>query len=209
MKRIIVGLLFFATLLFGWGSGQVNYNSNYGNQPKYGVEINPFRLIVLSSSWKSVSGTFSIFDYVNNAEIAFPILYSSEESDSGYDNLNSAHDNFKLLTVDMQYRKFLYERVGGLYVSGVARVAILDGRLEPSKIEDDGDNYAKVTKFGVGLGIGYRLLPQYNNWYWGVGLVVGRYLGSDNNIFDSSSLGAIDDSSVFVDLELLKIGYKF
>ncbi len=206
MKKVIISILFSVTLLWSWGNNQITYNS-YATQIQYGIEINPFRLIVMSDSWRSVSATFSIFDYKNNSEFAFPILYSSENESTNNDGYN---DRFKIFTIDLHYRKFLYNRVGGLYVSGVARVVKLDGRLKESKIGNNGENYASVTKIGVGLGVGYRLLPQSSKWYWGFGLIAGRYLESDNNIFYSDSFSSIfDDSAVFIDIELLKIGYKF
>ncbi len=195
MKKVTIIVMFAATFLLGWDTKPMNY-SYATTQSKYGLEINPFRLILINGSWRSASGSLSIFDYVNSAEITFPILYSNE-------------NDFKLLTLDVHYRKFIENRVGGLYMSAIGRVASLEGELRASKIDNSGENYAKVTKFGLGLGIGYRFLPQYSRWYWGVGLIAGRYFGSDNDIFDSSSLSAIDDAPIFIDIELLKIGYRF
>ena len=209
MKKTIVLLIILTTTLLSWDNTKVNYRA-YENQPRYGVEINPFRLITLGSSWSSFSGSFSIFNYDNNSEIAFPMLYSEEESDEYYDSDYNYSSDFKVFTLDAHYRKFLDNRVGGLYVSGVARVAKLEGRLKESEIEDNGKNYAKVTKLGLGLGIGYRLLPKLSQWYWGFGLVVGHYFGSDNDMFDADMVvSSLDDSSVFIDIELLKIGYRF
>ncbi len=193
--KVLMIMVLLITSLFSWSSKGGGYNYNRFIS-RYGVEFNPFRLIVMSSSWKSISGSLSIFDYVNNSEISFPLLYSHE-------------DDFKLLTIDAHYRKFINNRVNGLYVSLVGRVASLEGKLRSSRINSSGENYAKVTKLGVGLGIGYRFLPKLSKWYWGVGLVAGRYLGSDNDIFDSGTLSAIDDAPIFLDIELLKIGYKF
>ena len=192
--RVLIIIMFSLISLFGWANERTNYNNIA--QLEHGVEINPFRLILIDGSWRSASGSLSIFDYTNSAEITIPVLYSHES-------------DFKLLTLDIHYRKFIENRVGGLYMSAIGRVASLEGELRDSKRDNSGENYAKVTKLGLGLGIGYRLFSKSSRWYWGVGLIAGRYLGSDNDIFDSSSLSAIDDAPIFIDIELLKIGYKF
>jgi len=167
---------------------------------EFGVEFNIPRLLTYSESWKSVSGTLSYFDHENRVEIAFPWLFSINESDVNYNN-----NNLDVINIDMHYRKFLGEEMNGFYLSGFGRLSHLDGRLR------DENTNQKTLKLGVGVGLGYRLFPKTQRFYWGVGLIVGRYLGGENDIYaqDSINFAQFDDMPVIFDVELLKFGYAF
>lgn len=183
---------------------------------RYGVEFNFFRLLTLGQSQESLSGTFSLFNTDNNTEIAFPFMYSRGEHDeiyhyysspygyiSGYDKPNKDLTSF---TVDAHYRKYLGHRLDGFYISGFGRMAHLNGL----KDEDSQFSEGSETKFGVGVGIGYRIISD-DGFYWGASLSMGRYLVGDSEVFhDSENLSAdIDDSEIIFDVELLKFGYAF
>jgi len=167
---------------------------------KFGVEFNFPRLLTYSDSWKSASGAFSYFDHQNHIEIAFPWVISHNGNDDDYGGV------LKSRSIDIQYRKFLEERLGGFYVSGFARLTHLDGKLS------EGPYYQKTLKAGIGMGIGIRLFPKNGRIYWGAGLMVGRYLGNQNDIYyrgHDFDFFAFDDAPIILDIEFLKVGYAF
>jgi len=165
---------------------------------KFGVEFNIARLLTYSEDWKSASGTFSYFDHKHNAEIAVPWLITAFK-DTDYNNIEIHLD---VIDVDLHYRKFLGEELGGFYLSGFGRVSYLNGLL------DKEEYYKKTTKFGLGVGLGYRFFPKTQRYYWGAGLIVGRYITGDHEIYREAGFG-IEDAPYIVDIELLKFGYAF
>ena len=165
---------------------------------KFGVEFNIPRLLTYSDSWKSASGTFSYFDHEERVEIALPWLISNQ-TESGYAE-NSRH--FDAVNLDIHYRKFLGEKMDGFYLSGFGRLSHLNGLLETK------DKYEKSVKFGLGVGLGYRLFPTSGRYYWGIGLIVGRYVSGENEKYRSIDF-ALEDSPIIVDIEFLKFGYAF
>ncbi len=165
---------------------------------RFGVEFNIPRVLTYSDDWKSVSGTFSWFDHENKVEIAVPWLISADK-ETDYHNVEIHMD---VVDVDIHYRKFLGEELGGFYMSSFGRVSYLNGLL------DREEQYKKTTKFGLGVGLGYRFFPKTQRYYWGVGLIVGRYIIGDNDIYREVGFG-IEDSPYIVDIELLKFGYAF
>lgn len=165
---------------------------------RFGVEINIPRLLVYSDSWQSASGTFSWFDYDNKAEIALPWEIAKYKK-IDYD---PAEIHIDVVDVDLHYRKFLGKELGGFYLSGFGRVSYLNGIL------DQEDTYKKTTKVGFGVGLGYRLFPKNQRFYWGAGLIVGRYVTGKHNIYRHIDF-ILEDSSVIVDVEFLKFGYAF
>jgi hypothetical protein len=171
------------------------------NGKKYGFELGLPRLLTISDEWQSFSGGFSYFNHQDQMEYAFPWLYSKEDTSINY---LGKKDALKVITLDMHYRKFI-EEMGGFYYSGFTRYAYIDGKLANEK------GYAKVSKLGVGLGVGYRYFSRNSPFYWGVGMIFGRYVLGDNDMFAKSfmSLTSIDDSPWIVDVELLKFGYAF
>ena len=180
----------------------LNGSSLYADA-EWGVEFNPFRVLVLGSDWQSFSGTISHFDNENGIEIAIPILYSKEKNThytDGYEDTETA------LNIDLHYRKYFSgNRIEGAYLGAFGRYTYLDG-----KVWDRGQ-YATVEKFGLGGEIGYRVKDIFNTpFYWGASLSLGGYIGSNNDIFNSSGFAlGIDDNKMIIDVELLKVGYEF
>ena len=175
---------------------------------KYGVELNLFRLLTIQDNSNSFSGTVSYFNHARNAEIALPLFYSAERY-SGDDG------KFTLFTVDAHYRNFLGDTLNGFYVSGFGRLARLYGRTGDYWQWSSLDNtaarpYATETKFGIGVGIGYRIFSK-NRIYWGASLSAGRYIVGENDKFYSPNFFNTinEDSQTILDIELLKFGYAF
>ena len=55
-------------------------------------------------------------------------------------------------------------------------------------------------------------MKTHSNWsfYWGPALRLGTYLGSNNDVFESDSLGmGIYDKDLFVDVDFFRIGFRF
>ena len=155
----------------------------------FGVEVNLFDIITSGSSEEYLSGTISYFDHENNAEISFPIGYYKED-----------YHDYKQYTFDLHYRKFIGDKMEGLYYSGFARVAKLDGI--------SGNYLIKQTKFGLGVGVGFRIFFE-NGFYWGASLGIGSYITGKNNQFVNDMFVITDDPMFIFDLELLKVGYSF
>ena len=207
MKKIVSMLLLGLTTLI--------YAENISNQKSWGVEINPFRVAISAggSEWKSFSGTISHFNNQTGVEIAIPILYTKDISTrSDYMGLNGfddLEDESIAVDIDIHYRQyFSKKRTDGVYMGLFGRYTYLDGKA----IKDG--KYATVEKFGVGGEIGFRFKNIYNTpLYWGASFALGAYLGSDNDVFDTTDMGIgafdIDDNRYIVDLELLKVGYEF
>jgi hypothetical protein len=167
---------------------------------KYGIELGLPRLLTINDEWQSFSGSFSYFDHENQVEYAISWLYSNEKGSNYY----IYSDDIRVINVDLHYRKFIRE-MGALYFSGFARVTNIDGKLSHES------GYANVTKLGAGVGIGYRYFSTTSPFYWGAGIIFGRYLLGDNDMFVDtiSGISFIDDSPWIVDVELLKFGYAF
>jgi hypothetical protein len=182
LRLVFIVLLFINTL----GA------DNLPKEKHFGVEVNPFYLLILTPGDNSetfLSGTFSYFDHENLVEIAIPLHYMTEES-----------DDYKQFTVDVHYRKFINDFIGGFYYSGFARLAKLEGEA--------GNSYIKQTKFGLGVGIGFRLFHK-SGFYWGASLGLGSYVTGDNDQFVNNLFVVTDDSRLIVDIELFKFGYTF
>ena len=165
---------------------------------EFGVEFNIPRLLTYSESWKSVSGTFSYFNHEDKVEIALPWSMAFFTDREGL----ADEEHFDVSNLDIHYRKFLGEEMNGFYLSGFARASYLNGLLENE------DKYDKTMKLGVGVGLGYRVFPSTQRHYWGVGLIVGRYITGENELYREVGLG-IEDMPIIVDIEFLKFGYAF
>jgi len=172
-------------------------------QNGWGVEFNPFRVLILGSEWKSLSGTISHFDNESGIEIAIPFFYSKEK-DISY---NRNHEDTEIAsTIDIHYRKYFSKtRTDGGYLGIFSRYTYLDGKVWGS------GKYATVEKLGLGGEVGYRVKNIFDTpFYWGVSMSLGGYIGKDNDIFNSSGMPlAIDDNQFILDVELLKVGYEF
>jgi len=210
LKRLICTCLLFLSTLLPAETLGVNAPKNTENsvmeKSSWGVELNPFRLLILGSDWQSYSGTISHFDNETGIEIAMPIFYSKEKNDYYYGYDNSYEDTETILTIDLDYRKYFSQsRTEGGFLGLFGRYAYLDGRVL------DRGQYATVQKVGIGGEIGYRVKNIFNTpFYWGTSFKIGGYIGGDNDIFNNSgfSLG-LDDNNLILDIELLKVGYEF
>jgi len=198
-KLLLVSLLFIGNL----------YSKDiplYGYT--HGFEFNLPRVFATNSSDYGVSGTYSYFDYNRGVEWAFPWLYKSETGIAHYNNsMNEDQRDYRitLSSIDLQYRKFVGEEFGGVYVSGFGRLAHLRGM----RVDDKDYRYGSNTKFGVGVGIGYRFFYPNLRVYGGVGIMIGRYIIGENDLYYSDAWSEMDDSAFIVDVDFLKIGYAF
>lgn len=190
MNKKILSLVFLTIFL------QADSPRLKGKQ--YGVEFNIPRLLTYSDSWKSMSGTLSYFNHKDHLEIALPwhLAFYTDSS------INSEEEHYDVYNLDIHYRKFLGEAMNGFYLSGFTRLSYLNGILE------DEDRYKKTTKLGLGVGLGYRIFPKNKRYYWGVGLIVGRYISGENEIYREVGF-AIEDAPFILDIEFLKFGYAF
>ena len=167
----------------------------------FGVELNIFRLLLMDKA-VSLSGGFSLFGVGRHAEIAFPIYYSNPENPM---DLNE-------LTVDCHYRYFLGNTQNGMYLSGFARFARLEGYPGDNNLfhsdGTSGEGRISENKIGAGVGIGYRKF-SYRGLYWGASLNLGRYFIGENGRFYGSWLSYDDDNEIIIDVEFLKFGWAF
>ena len=174
---------------------------------KWGVEVNPFRLLLLESDWQSFSGTISHFDNENGIEISMPIFYSKEKNYYYSSSSSNEHEYTEtVLNIDIDYRKYFSgNKTEGGYLGLFGRYTYLDGKIW------DEAKYATVQKFGLGGEIGVRTKRIFNSpFYWGASLRIGGYIGGDNDIFNSSGFAlGLDDNKLILDIELLKVGYEF
>ena len=201
MKKIFVIGVLLSSLLLGEIPRVKNNNS-------IGVEINPLSLTLLNSSNrnKGFSGAISHFDNTNTRELALSINYIKTEDnllDVGYNYYDSPTE---VMNISLHYRKFVSNKTNGFYYGGFGSFTYLDG-----KVKND-NRLATVKKFGLGAEIGVRLMKTHSNWsfYWGPALRLGTYLGSNNDVFESDSLGmGIYDKDLFVDVDFFRIGFRF
>lgn len=177
----------------------------YAETDTWGVEVNPFRLLISDSDWQSFTGTISHFDNETGVEIAIPVFYSKEKHNYYYEE---NEDTDTVFDIDLHYRKyFTGNRTHGAYVGAFGRYTYIDG-----KVRYEG-KYATVKKFGLAGEIGFKVKDIFDTpFYWGASLSLGGYIGNDNDIFNASKsiFGlADDDNKMILDLELLKVGYEF
>ena len=176
----------------------------YAESNSWGVEFNPFRVLISDSNWQSFSGTISHFDNDNAVEIALPIFYFKAKNSNSMDLYQNKET---VLNLDLHYRKYFSGNVSdGAYIGAFGRYSYLDRMLNVGQ-------YATVKKFGVGGEVGFKIKNIFNTpFYWGASLMSGGYIGNDNDVFNSSRyiLGfGDDDKKLILDLELLKVGYEF
>ncbi len=196
---------------------------------KIGVELNIPRLFTLfgSPKWQSASGSFSYFNHKSNVEIAVPWLVEKLEA-----NAKEQDRTLSDQTIALHYRKFLGEDLNGVYWSGFVKIAHVKGRQrdygfprhkqtlykspchgEGCEDTPDTPSYSNPqkssTKFGLGIGTGYRFIPKNKPYYWGASLSVGQYLTGKHNLYDGGTGVLTADSKYIVDIELLKFGYSF
>ncbi len=202
MKRI--AWMIAVTLLPAAAFADVLNNPRLGRN--YGVELNLLRMAGDSAfSSRSFSGTVSYFNHARNTEIALPFFYS--EDDYGDERLQP----FTLFMLDAHYRSFLGDTVNGFYISGFGRLARLHGQIGShcySQLECSSRTiaYDTETKFGIGVGIGYRIFLK-NRFYWGISLSRGLYIFGENDKY--IYFGYNEDPQNIYDIEILKFGYAF
>ena len=170
-----------------------------------GLELNPLSILTLGDTTFFLSTTFSLFDPKNNAEIAMPILWIKEKRSlnysQNYHNIVYDYDE-SLLTIDLQYRKYLRSLENGFYFCGFTRYCFIKGKLRYE------NSIQKTVKFGIGTGLGYRFLPKESkNFYYGFSFNIGRYYGGENDIYDDPFF--INDGPYFMDIDFFKFGYIF
>lgn len=167
----------------------------------FGIELNIFRLLLIDKA-VSLSGTFSMFGINRHAEIAFPVYYSNPDDPM----------DLSALTVDCHYRYFLGNTQNGMYLSGFARFAHLDGYPGDNSLYHSEGTAAEgrisENKIGAGVGIGYRKF-SYKGLYWGASLNLGRYFIGKNDRFYGNFLSYDDDNEIIIDVEFLKFGWAF
>ena len=173
------------------------------NDTTWGVEINPIRVLLLGSDYKTFSGTLSHFDNDHGIEISLPLFY--EQYTEEYEDKVAYHSNKNTtLNIDLHYRRyFTMKQTEGLYLGTFGRYTYLHGQA----YEDT--EQITVNKLGFGTEIGFKYKHIFNtSLYVGASLMIGAYVLGQNDQIASFDF-ALDDSPFILDLELLKIGYEF
>lgn len=170
----------------------------------FGVAVNPIRLLISNSDWRSYSGTLSYFNDNTGTEISIPIFYEKDKKRYYYRRKYS--DSTETLNVDLRYRKYMDSKLTeGFYVGAFGRYTYLDGKSKNSM------DYVTVKKFGVGVDIGVKKKHLWNTpLYWGASLSVGGYMGNSDDKLAEYLYGlGFDDDKLILEIELLKVGYEF
>ncbi|MEA2103944.1 MAG: hypothetical protein U9P79_04795, partial [Candidatus Cloacimonadota bacterium] len=154
---------------------------------KYGIDLNPFRLLFLDKDSGALSGGFSIFNNKKDIEHYFSIFAGSESPN--------------IFMLDYRYRYYLGNSLNGFYICGFSRYAHINEEENYYYEQESGS----ASKLGIGFGVGYKIF-SYKGFYWGTTLGLGRYFIGDDNAFYNCSL--YDDEIIFI-FEILKIGLAF
>jgi hypothetical protein len=198
-KKLYILSFMVSTLLYA----ETSLESTKMKKSSWGIEFNPFRVLILGSDWQSFSGTLTHFDNENGIEIAMPILYS-KETNGRYNS--SYEDSETVLSIDLHYRKYFSgDNTDGTYLGLFGRYTYLDGKVLNKA------QYATVEKFGIGGEVGVKKKRIFDTpFYWGMSLSLGGYIGSDSDMFHASGISfGLDDNKLILDVELLKVGYEF
>jgi len=154
-----------------------------------GVHIAPLPSIGVSYYWHEKALEFE--------------LYTAYGEDSTY-----AGKNLETSTTDLHVRKYTSGKIGGVYLSAFTRLSHMDGVLR--------DDYraAKISKLGLGVGIGYRKFFNIKSatFYWSAGINLGAFILGENDIYRHNELfdlGLNDDDQGIVNIDLLKFAYVF
>lgn len=186
------------------------YKEEYENPFKdkdFGLELNiPFLLISAAPQNRLLSGTISFFYPQSKIELAFPfLLYTITDEWK-----NTSDTKYGSASLDIHFRKFFGDYLDGFYISAFARATYIKGILGEDFMYDYGEelsgDYGTQKKFGLGLGIGYRVFSKYGI-YWGTSLSIGKYYTDENNMFANNMF--FEDSKSIIDIEFLKLGYAF
>ena len=139
-----------------------------------------------------------------HAEVAFPILYQSDNDAYGASEFD----------LDCHYRYFLGNNQKGFYASGFIRYSHLHGYKDNEYIDNNGIYSTTFTeqsfnRIGLGVGLGVRIFSR-KGLYWGAGMVLGRYLDSGFQLHNNFNLTLSDAGvPIIIELELFKIGWAF
>ena len=145
---------------------------------RYGLELSPLYSMFIDDG---LSGSFSIFNLSDVAEITFPFTYRT------YLGTNNTVEEERIYSyLDAQYRFFLGKHRIGRWIGGGIRFC------------SDEDNDGSYNKGGISFGFGTRVFSE-KGWYWGTSLYLGKYY------FGERDRGP----SVFFNFELLKFGFAF
>lgn len=170
------------------------------NDKKKGIEINLLRILTYNNYF-SFSGTYSIFDAKNKNEYAFPVFYG-DPVEKG---------EMRTISADIHIRHYTGNSLKGFYCSGFARLANLRGYRTDyydAFIHQSNQDKISITKLGIGLGIGYRVMLD-KNLYWGTGLILGKYISGESAVLFNDSQEISDDDPFILDAEFFKIGWAF
>jgi len=197
-KILLIGTLTSSLLLA--------QNSLPKDATSIGIELNPLTILAIGDDSKDTafSGAISLFDNINASEIALSVAYEKEYSDLF--GINGSSIVAEVMDVSLHYRKFARAKTNGFYYGGFTAYTYLDGQLK------NDTRLATVEKFGIGAEIGFRLMKTESDWsvYWGPSFKIGRYFGSDNNVFESNSLGMLlYDKDLFIDIDFFRVGFRF
>ena len=161
---------------------------------KYGIDINPIRLLFITNESNSFSGGFSLFNVDRKVEIYFPLYYSATQED---------YRDSKMFSIDCRYRYFLNNTQYGWIIGGFLRYAKLDYEYKDNDYPEDNIS-VHDNRIGLGLEIGYRIF-SYRGLYWGITSHLGRYVIGD---FDKNTYHYGSQEFIF-SVEILKIGWAF
>jgi len=184
-----------------------------GNK-KWGIEINLFRLIIFIPSgekfYHTFSGGISYFGLDRKSELAFPFFYSHWGSPGEYEHYS---ESIRQIIVDCHYRRFLGKTQNGFYISAFIRYANLKGKKPLYKYDYQSDTIEELVenKFGIGIGIGFRMFTKVG-FYWGVSGSIGKYVIGENDVFHDNARDLFlfdNDIDMIYNIELLKFGWAF
>ncbi len=172
------------------------------------IELNPARLfdaIDDSSDHRSLSGGLHFTDDTGRNEIAIPLLWVDNK-----ENPERIGD-FSAVRYEVQFRRYFKdEGHNGLYAGPLVRYADFEGTdRDTGQPLDDG-------RLGVGVVFGQRIPFGRSRFYWGYGVSIGYLFGDEVRVRDSDWINVstdthydTDDGNTFVDVEILKFGFRF
>lgn len=169
----------------------------------FGIEFNPVRLLLgwttnEIGNYTHLSGGVSFFAVDRHAEIAIPFLYQF----GTLDNLP-----YKILNIDVAYRRFINGQQNGFHLSAGLRYAYVEGEEGQESVTTVARSAKHIirSKAGIYIGIGYRYFSR-SGWYGGTNILYGRFFSNDDRAIVDVKM---DDLPFILDFELLKIGYTF
>ena len=181
------GLFFLSLVALPFNSQAEDFDYYSASDIHLGAEFNPLSALASSDDWVYISGGVSVFQQEQSAEIAFPFYYK---------NVQTTDEQFTVLAIGAQYRKYFNHDIQGYYLSGATQLVNVN---------------SSDLRLGLGFGVGYRKMFD-SGLYWGMGVVLGRYFGGSDDEEEYDQLNSFETSEnedFFVDVELLKVGMLF